>query len=1028
VTLSITFRQPTFGPDEAETIAARRFGALGTARPLSSERDQNFLLRLVDGGRVVLKIAHAGEDREVLELQTLALRQLAERVPGLALPRVRTAMDGTEIVEIQGDDGAIHFARLLTWVPGMLLADVRPHMPELLESLGQVIAQVDTGLEGLHHPAARRELKWDLARAGWIREHLSGVDDARRRAIVERILDRYDDELAPALVSLPAGTIYNDANDYNVLVRGEDPWARRVVGVIDFGDLVHSPIVCDLAIAAAYALLGKVDPLAAAARVVAGYHAVRPLTEIEIDLLDVLIATRLAVSAVNAGVQRTAVPGNPYLTISEAPAWDALERLAALPPRLIRCVLRDACGLPAVPTAPAVAQWLQAHGDELGPLVQSDLARDATVLDLSVASPLLGNLRVAADVQAFSRVIATEVEEAGAQVGVGRYDEPRIVYTSDAFQAEGNDGPEARTVHLGLDLFLPAGARVFAPLGGVVHSFRDNAAPLDYGPTVILRHSVDDGRLTFFTLYGHLDRESVAWLQPGQPIPAGSPVGRVGDSGVNGGWPPHLHFQIVTDLLEQQGDFPGVARPSQRSVWKSLCPDPNLIARIPAERFPGAAPPPQRILAERRHHLGPSLSIAYRRPLEVVRGWMEFLYDRDGRRYLDAVNNVPHVGHSHPVVVRAGQRQMAVLNTNTRYLHELAVRYAERLWATLPSPLSVCYFVNSGSEANELAIRLARAYTGRRDLVVVDGAYHGNTTTLVDVSPYKHDGPGGAGAPGWVHKVPMPDTYRGRYRGDDPRPGERYAAFVADAITRIRGRGTQLAGFLSESMLSSAGQIVLPDGFLAAAYGHVRRAGGVCIADEVQAGFGRVGTHFWAFETQDVVPDIVTLGKPIGNGHPLGAVITTPDIAAAFANGMEYFNTFGGNPVSCAIGLAVLNVIADEGLQANAHRVGGHLLTRLRDLATRRPLIGDVRGLGLFLGVELVRDRTTLEPAGEEAGYVANRMRERGVLVSTDGPLHNVLKIKPPLVFTMQDADQLVATLDQVLAEDPGRRRQEEES
>jgi 4-aminobutyrate aminotransferase-like enzyme/Ser/Thr protein kinase RdoA (MazF antagonist)/murein DD-endopeptidase MepM/ murein hydrolase activator NlpD len=1027
VTLSITFRQPTFGPDEAETIVARRFGVPGTARPLPSERDQNFLLRLTDGSRVVLKIAHAGEDRDILELQTLALRQLAERVPGLALPRVRTAVDGAEIVEIAGDDGVVHFARLLTWVPGMLLADVRPHMPELLESLGQVIAQIDTGLEGLQHPAARREFKWDLARAGWIREHLSGVGDARRRTIVERILERYAAELAPALASLPAGTIYNDANDYNVLVRGEDPWARRVVGVIDFGDLVHSPVVCDLAIAAAYALLGKPDPLAAAARVVAGYHAIRPLTEIEIDLLDVLISARLAVSAVNAGVQRAAAPGNPYLTISEAPAWDALERLSALPPRFIRCVLRDACGLPAVQTAPAVAQWLQAHEDELGPLVQPDLTRHAAVLDLSVASPLLGDLRVVTDVQSFSRVIATAIDEAGAQVGIGRYDEPRLVYTSDAFLTEGNDGPEARTVHLGLDLFLPAGARVFAPLAGVVHSFRDNAAALDYGPTVILRHVVDDGRLTFFTLYGHLDRESVAWLQSGQPIPAGSPVGRVGDPGVNGGWPPHLHFQVVTDLLEQQGDFPGVARPSQRSVWKSLSPDPNLIARIPAERFPVAAPSPGQVLADRRHHLGPSLSIAYRRPLEIVRGWREFLYDRDGRRYLDAVNNVSHVGHSHPVVVRAGQHQMAVLNTNTRYLHELVVRYAERLWATLPSPLSVCYFVNSGSEANELAIRLARAYTGRRDLVVVDGAYHGNTTTLVDVSPYKHDGPGGAGAPGWVHKVPMPDTYRGRYRTDDPRPGERYAAFVAEAITRIRGRGAQLAGFLSESILSSAGQIVLPDGFLAAAYGHVRRAGGVCIADEVQVGFGRVGTHFWAFETQDVVPDIVTLGKPIGNGHPLGAVITTHDIAAAFANGMEYFNTFGGNPVSCAIGLAVLDVIADEGLQANARRIGQYLLTGLRDLAARRPLIGDVRGLGLFLGVELVRDRTTLEPAGDEAGYVTNRMRERGVLVSTDGPLHNVLKIKPPLVFTMEDADQLVATLDQALAEDPGRRRQEEE-
>ena len=1028
MTLSITFQQPNFGPDEAETIALRRFGALGTARPLPSERDQNFQLRLADGSRVVLKIANAGEDRDVLELQTLALRQLADRVPGLALPRVCTAVDGAEIVEIPGVDGACHFARLLTWVPGMLLADVRPHMPELLESLGQVIAQIDTGLEGLDHPAARRELKWDLARAGWIRAHLSSVDDARRRAIVERLLDRYDADLTPALATLPAGTIYNDANDYNVLVRGDDPWARRVVGVIDFGDLVHSPVVCDVAIAAAYALLGKPDPLAAAARVVAGYHAVRPLSEIEIDLLDLLIAARLAVSAVNAGVQRAAAPSNPYLTISEAPSWDALERLAALPPRLIRCVLRDACGLPAVSTAPAVVEWLQTHTDALDQLVQADLTRDATVLDLSVASPLLGDLRTVADVPTFSRVIATAIEEAGAQVGIGRYDEPRFVYSSAAFLTEGNDGPEARTVHLGLDLFLPPGAHVFAPLGGVVHSFRDNAAALDYGPTVILRHIVDDGRLTFFTLYGHLDRESVAWLQPGQPIPAGNPVGRVGDSAVNGGWPPHLHFQIVTDLLEQQGDFPGVARPSQRSVWKSLSPDPNLIARIPLERFPVASLPADRVLAERRHHLGPSLSIAYRRPLEIVRGWMEFLYDQDGRRYLDAVNNVPHVGHAHPVVVRAGQRQMAVLNTNTRYLHELVVRYAERLWATLPSPLSVCYFVNSGSEANELAIRLARAYTGRRDLVVVEGAYHGNTSTLIDVSPYKHDGPGGTGAPGWVTKVPLPDTYRGRYRADDPRAGERYAALVAEAVTRIRGRGAQPAGFLSESVLSSAGQIVLPDGFLTAAYGHVRRAGGVCIADEVQVGFGRVGTHFWAFETQDVVPDIVTLGKPIGNGHPLGAVITTPDIAAAFANGMEYFNTFGGNPVSCAIGLAVLDVIADEGLQANARRVGKHLLSRLRDLATRRPLIGDVRGLGLFLGVELVRDRTTLEPAGEEASYVANRMRERGVLLSTDGPFHNVLKIKPPLVFTMQDADQLVATLDQALGEDPGRRRPEEDA
>lgn len=1026
MTLSITYRQPTFAAAEAEDIVARRFGKPGTVRPLPSERDQNYLVRFADGGRGVLKISHTGEDREVLELQHLALRRLAERAPSVALPRVLPAVDGAEVVALTSGAGESHYARLLTWVPGMLLAEVRPHSPELLESLGRVIAQLDTGLEGLDHPAARRELKWDLVRAGWIRGHLDKVADADRRALVERVLDRFERDVEPLLTELRTSLIYNDANDYNLLVRGDDAWSRRVTGAIDFGDLVHSVQVCDLAIAAAYAALGKPDPAAAVARVAAGYHTVRPLEDAELDLLDRLIATRLAVSVVNAAVQRAALPENAYLTISETPAWEALRRLDALPPRLTGYLIRDACGLPAVPASVAVTRWLRDHPEELGPLVAQDLLSHATTIDLSVGSPLT-DLQSLEDPARWERVIADAIQEAGVTMGVGRYDEARLVYTSNAFREAGNDGAEWRTVHLGLDLFLPPGTPVLAPLGGVIHSFRDNSARLDYGPTVVLRHTVDGGRLTFFTLYGHLDRDALAWLRPGQPIATGSEVGRVGDSSVNGGWPPHLHFQIVIDLLERQGDFPGVGRASQRTVWTSLSPDPNLIAQVPLPVSAGDGATTDQLLAVRRRQVGPSLSIAYRRPLEIVRGWMQFLYDRDGRRYLDAVNNVPHVGHSHPRVVQAGQRQMAVLNTNTRYLHELLGRYAQRLTATLPAPLSVCYFVNSGSEANELAIRLARAYTNRRDTVVVDGGYHGNTTTLIDASPYKHDGPGGAGPAAWVHKVPMPDLYRGRFRRDDPRASERYATAVADAVTRIRSRGTQPAAFLCESVLSSGGQIVLPPGFLAAAYAHVRRAGGVCIADEVQVGFGRVGTHFWGFETQGVIPDIVTLGKPMGNGHPMGAVITNPEVAAAFANGMEYFSTFGGNPVSCAIGLAVLDVIAEAGLQAHALEVGQHLQSGLSDLAARHPLIGDVRGLGLFIGVELVRDRTTLEPAGEEADRVASRMCERGVLVSTDGPFHNVLKIKPPLVFTAADADQLVSTLDQVLGETIGHRRSEDD-
>ena len=401
-----------------------------------------------------------------------------------------------------------------------------------------------------------------------------------------------------------------------------------------------------------------------------------------------------------------------------------------------------------------------------------------------------------------------------------------------------------------------------------------------------------------------------------------------------------------------------------------------------------------------------------------MRGWKQRLYDDDGLAYLDAVNNVPHVGHSHPHVVRAARDQMAVLNTNSRYLHERLVEYAERLTATLPPQLSVCYFVNSGSEANELAIRLARAVTGRRGMVVVDVAYHGNTTTLIDVSPYKHDRRGGSGAPAWVRKIPMPDVYRGQWREGDSAAGRNYGLAVNDAMAALELAGEPVAAFIAESILSCGGQIVLPEGFLRAAYAKVRARGGICIADEVQVGLGRVGTHWWAFETQQVVPDIVTMGKPIGNGHPLAAVVTTSEIARAFANGMEFFSTFGGNPVSCATGCAVLDVIEREQLRSNARDVGARLLDGLRALVAAHPIAGHARGLGLFAGLELVRDRESREPATAEASYVANRMRDKGILISTDGPFDNVLKIKPPLCFEATDADRLVDTLDQILEED----------
>jgi 4-aminobutyrate aminotransferase-like enzyme len=372
-------------------------------------------------------------------------------------------------------------------------------------------------------------------------------------------------------------------------------------------------------------------------------------------------------------------------------------------------------------------------------------------------------------------------------------------------------------------------------------------------------------------------------------------------------------------------------------------------------------------------------------------------------------------------VVRAIQEQVALLNTNTRYLHDNILCYAERLTALLPDPLRVCYFVNSGTEANELALRLARTHTGREDVIVLEHAYHGNTSTLIDISPYKFDGPGGRGRKPWVHVAPIADDYRGAYRRGEQEIGKKYAALVGEILQDCKKKGQRVAAYIAETLPSVAGQIVFPPNYLAEVYKYVRAEGAVCIADEVQVGFGRLGTHFWGFGTQGVVPDIAVFGKPMGNAFPLAAVVTTREIAASFANGMEFFSTFGGNPVACAAGLAVLDVLRDENLQQNALTVGTQWIHDLRKLQAKHPLIGDVRGLGLFLGIDLVTDRETRAPAPRQASYVVNRLREEGILAGTDGPHHNVIKLRPPLCFTVADAERFTSTLASILEEPAAR-------
>lgn len=763
----------TFLESDIQQLAKQHYGLTVLAKALNGYDEQNFLLTGSNGKKYIFKVATDEHGLHFLDAQVRIINHLAKSAVANRLQQFLLNTEGRELTTLV-IEGKNYYLRILSFLEGVFWVDAPLRNDALHLDLGRFLGQMDEALKNFSHPAMHRHYTWDISTAADANHKLHCITNHERRRIAGYFLLQFETEVVRVLASLRHAYAHNDANDYNVLVNG-----NIVCGLIDFGDMVYTALVNNVAVACTYAMLNSAEPLQAATLVVRGYNEVYPLTQQELELLYYLIAARLCISVTQSAYNASLSSDNEHHFITEKPAWNLLYKLIRINPIKAQNSFKAACGL---------------------------------------------------------------------------------------------------------------------------------------------KELVDDADYT-------------------------------------------------------------------------------------------------QLLADRKMLVGRNLSIGYKQNIKVVKAALQYLYDDKGNTFVDCVNNPSHVGHCHPVVVKAMQKQIAVLNTNTRYLSDHIVNYAKRLTATLPPALNVCYFTNSGSEANDLAVRMSRHFTKQKDIIVLDHAYHGTSTVAMEMSPYKFDGKGGFGKQPWIHKAINPDMYRGPHRYGDADAGHKYAADVQRIIETLKAEGKAPAVFICETLLGVGGQIPLPPNYLKEVYKHVRAAGGVCIADEVQVGFGRVGDAFWGFELQEVVPDIVVMGKPIGNGHPLAAVVVTSEIADAFNNGMEYFNTYGGNPVSMVTGLAVLDVIEKEQMQQHAKEVGEYLMAGLRRLMEKYPMISDVRGHGLFIGAEMVKNRQTLEPALPEIDIVVEKVKAKGYLLSTDGPLHNVLKIKPPMPFNKQNADELVQYLDEALAE-----------
>ena len=952
---------PQVSTAQAEQLLATHYGITGRAESLGSQQDKNFLVFDTSGEHIgVLKIANPEFTAVELEAQDAAAQLIAAAEPAVRVSVPLPNLGGQPYTAVPDLLDGTAFVRLLRYLGGGTLLDDGYLSPNVIAGMGALAGRVSRALVDFTHPGLDRALQWDLRHGKAVVDALvSHVADSALRQRITQTAAEASARLEPLADALPRQAVHLDLTDANVVVSRSDSGMPTPDGIIDFGDLSDTWAVSELAVTVSSVLGHPGTRPSSILPGVKAFHSIRRLTEAEAEAVWPMIVLRTVVLLVSDAQQAALDPDNEYVTGQTDAQWGMFEQATSVPIDVMTAVIRAELGLSAAGDLPS------------GALVAGLDPASVATLDLSATSELFddGGIGVAAEDEAARAAI-----RGGATLVVTRWGEARLTRAPFLHQ----DSPDV--VATGISLWPAHAVTLAAPWAGDVIRHGDGVAVRGDGfvVTVSAADAVASGR-----------------------VEAGAPFATIGED----------RWTTVTIQPIDAPEAPSFSPPDLAAGWLAVTRDPRPLLGLPALGSSAT----RDLLSRRDNSFARVQEHYYRNPPQIERGWRHYLMSTSGRVYLDMVNNVTVLGHAHPRVADVANRQLRRLNTNSRFNYEAVVEFSERLAATLPDPLDTVFLVNSGSEASDLALRLATAVTERRDVVAVREAYHGWTYATDAVSTSTADNPNALTTrPDWVHTVESPNSFRGKYRGAD------VGRYAVDAVQQLEGMvaaGRAPAAFICETVYGNAGGMALPDGYLQQVYSAVRAAGGLAVADEVQVGYGRLGEWFWGFHQQGVVPDVVSVAKSMGNGYPLGAVITSRAVAEAFSAQGYFFSSTGGSPLSCAIGLTVLDVLAEEDLQGNASRVGAHLKTRLLGLRDKHPIVGTVHGMGLYLGVELVRDLDSLTPAAEETAAICDRMLDLGVVIQPTGDHLNILKTKPPLCIDVAGADFYVDALDRVLTD-----------